>query len=626
MLSTMRKGVSTIFAKALMILLVLSFALWGVGDMIRQGGTQSVAKVGDSRISPQEFNERMARAKAQMQGMPEEMLNSSMMRTQVLQGMVQQLLLLQESNRIGLKINDDIIAQVIRENPQFQDKNGSFSEIRFLSFLQNNRVSEAGFIATIRNDVESASVLQTLDMPESLQFQTLNNVLALAKRQSRSADIFIIPQTKIEKKEPSDKALNALYETIKADYMVPETRSISYIVADVTAINAAISKNISEEAIADRYAAEKDALGKPETRDVMQYLFADKKSAKAAAAALAGGSTDSVIAKDFGLKNGKPVVMNAITADALPDAVSAIVFDAPEKGFTPPVKTDFGWNVYKITSVTKRTVPSLESSKETIRTLLFNEEKESALHDISYKIEDALAAGDTIEAAVKSLGYDAKTFTITADKSKRTQGEAKSLEAYVINTGFALAESEFSGFQEYGKAYVAVTVGSITPETAKPLNDVRTQVLSRFHESELTRISAEHAAATAAALRTSKDPVAVASKSGVSVRSLGPVRLAEALASTKDVGGIPSELRRRLFETDLGDMTTPVQMPNGSWALAKVTKITQDTDFADTASPISRELTPALNNTVYANYLRHLTTLYPVDVNEELLNGSAENP
>lgn len=626
MLSTMRKGVSTIFAKALMLLLVLSFGLWGVGDMLRSSGTTHVARVGDAKISPNEFEERMARIKNQMQGMPEEMLNSEMMKTQILQGMVQQLLLLQEANNIGMKVDNTTIAKVIRENPQFQNTKGAFDAAAFRAFLSSNRISEAGFVETIRRDVESATVLQTLDVPETIAFTALSHSLDAAKRQSRTADIYVIPPVNIEVKSPDDKALEDFYRTIQADYMQPETRSIAYVAIPAASIDAYTSNDINDTKIEDRYAIEKEHMGTPEKRDLLQFLFKDGDKAKQAAQDLRKGTNAETIANHYPLQNGEALTMRGVSKSSLPSEAADAVFSLGNGDISPPVQTEFGWHVFKVTGITKGTTPSLEKMRDSIRSMLIEEERENTLFSIAGKIEDAMAAGDRVDKAVKALGIPASSKTIEATSKQVPAGDATTVESYAIKTGFGLGEGEFSGFQQVGATYVAATALSITEKEPKALADVKTEVSRRYAESERVRASAERAATVATALRSSQDPQDVAVKERIQRRSFGPITLGQALESQKPVNGMPVELLRRMFDIALGDMTTPVRMADGSWALAKITKITQAADVTANNSTPSKELTPVLNNTVYANYLKYLTTRYPVTVNDALLKDANAQP
>ena len=51
MLQTLRKGASSWVAKAFLGLLVISFAVWGIGDMFRGFGVKAVASIGSDAVA-----------------------------------------------------------------------------------------------------------------------------------------------------------------------------------------------------------------------------------------------------------------------------------------------------------------------------------------------------------------------------------------------------------------------------------------------------------------------------------------------------------------------------------------------------------------------------------------------
>ena len=62
MLEFLRNGVRTWYFKALLGLLVLSFAIWGVGDIFRPGlSGNTVVKVGNIEIGSQQFTSALQR-------------------------------------------------------------------------------------------------------------------------------------------------------------------------------------------------------------------------------------------------------------------------------------------------------------------------------------------------------------------------------------------------------------------------------------------------------------------------------------------------------------------------------------------------------------------------------------
>src|SRR5690606_30060148 len=130
MLDSLRKASGTWVAKLLLILLVLSFAVWGISGQIMTGaGGDTVVQVGDTRVSTvdyrlaydrqlsmlsQQFGQRLTREQAQAFGVD----------NQVLQQLVAGALLDEQANRLGLGVSRDRLAQLTAEDPAFQGANG----------------------------------------------------------------------------------------------------------------------------------------------------------------------------------------------------------------------------------------------------------------------------------------------------------------------------------------------------------------------------------------------------------------------------------------------------------------------------------------------------------------------
>src|SRR5262245_21287818 len=57
MLDSMRRGVSNIFTKFLLALLIVAFAIWGIGDVWRRTSQGALATVGGTEITSDEFRQ-----------------------------------------------------------------------------------------------------------------------------------------------------------------------------------------------------------------------------------------------------------------------------------------------------------------------------------------------------------------------------------------------------------------------------------------------------------------------------------------------------------------------------------------------------------------------------------------
>ena len=63
MLEAIRKGTQTIYAKIIIILIVASFSVWGIGGIFQESFYDEVIIVGDYKISQAEFESELTNTK-----------------------------------------------------------------------------------------------------------------------------------------------------------------------------------------------------------------------------------------------------------------------------------------------------------------------------------------------------------------------------------------------------------------------------------------------------------------------------------------------------------------------------------------------------------------------------------
>lgn len=622
MLASMRKGASSFLSKALMLFLVLTFGVWGIGDMLRQNSS-TLATVGKAKLSIPEFQTRLRMMQRSLEGVPPEYANSDGFKQEVVQGIVQQMLLLQEAQYQGFVLDDKAIARVISRTPQFQTATGMFDGNAFQNFLRANDTNEATFIETLRRDVASTALLESLSMPKSLGFPRLAKALTEAQGQSRSADIYIVRAADAsEIKVPDDKTLEAYYNEVKQQYLTPESRTIDYVVVPQDAIEKKIRENISASDIEDRYALEKPNMTTPEKRSVTQLLFSDEGKAKEAADALKAGKKPAEVASEAGIK---PTVMRETGKDALPNEAAEIVFALKEGDVSAPVKTGFGWHVFVLDGITEGKAPSLEASKSRIEGLLVSERVEEELQSLSGQFEDAIAAGDSAEKAAAALKADARAGTLEGVDAQGRHANGAGLKGdpvlpTVLAKGFALDEGQSSGFEPATKAYVAVFARHVTEQAPKPLESIKADLLKRYMAEQRSLASARKAQNVATTLEGS-DAADVIAKEKLERRTVNGITLSQALNATKETLGMPPLIMRSLFDTKLGEVTAPAKLENGNWVIARVTAINQSLKEPAEDTTLTEAQRSMVANAIYTDYLQHLVVKYPVEINQNLLKS-----
>ena len=114
MLDSMRGLAKSFVAKGLMTLLVLSFALWGVGDIVRSQSSGTLASVGGESIGPNQFIGEVRQMQQAMAQMGVTDINPQALQGEVLRRMIQERLLTQWAHDTGLRVNRETLAQTVR--------------------------------------------------------------------------------------------------------------------------------------------------------------------------------------------------------------------------------------------------------------------------------------------------------------------------------------------------------------------------------------------------------------------------------------------------------------------------------------------------------------------------------
>ena len=156
MLRGMRKASSNWLGRIIMALVLgtiaVSFAIWGIGDIFRGFGRSTVAKVGSTEITIDQFrqiyNDRLQQLGRQI-GRPITPDQARLL--QIDQRLIGQLVaessLDQRAHQMGLNLSDAEIARQIMNDPNFRNPGGQFDRARFEAMIRNAGYSEPRFAA-----------------------------------------------------------------------------------------------------------------------------------------------------------------------------------------------------------------------------------------------------------------------------------------------------------------------------------------------------------------------------------------------------------------------------------------------------------------------------------------------
>ncbi len=139
---------------------------------------------------------------------------------------------------------------------------------------------------------------------------------------------------------------------------------------------------VSDAQIAAYYAKNKQQFAQPERRDLLIILTKTEAQAKQAKAALEAGQPFEKVVKKYSIDDASKAQggkLPAVAKGQQEKAFDTAIFAAKKSKVTGPVKTQFGYYVFKVTKVTVASQQSLEEAKATIKQVLASQNQQKAL-------------------------------------------------------------------------------------------------------------------------------------------------------------------------------------------------------------------------------------------------------
>ncbi|MEM9104691.1 MAG: SurA N-terminal domain-containing protein, partial [Pseudomonadota bacterium] len=406
MLDALRNSAKSWVAKALLGLLVLSFAVWGISGTVFQGAGNSVVTVGETLVTPDEFRlayeRQMSNASRQFgRRLTRDQARAMGLENQVLIQVAMNAALNEQSRRMNLGLSEDRLATLIAEDPVFHGVNGRFDRSTFAAVLRNAGMTEDEFIVSQEQTAVRAQIVEAIsdgyEAPDAL-LQALNRY----ENETRTLDYVVLSTDLVGTvDDPTDDVLTTYFEENKTAYRAPEYRKIEYVT--LRAGDIADPTVIADDAVRDEYESRLDQFTTPETRTIEQLNFPDQETAQAAADKLAAGETFETLVAEQG-RTMSDVQLGTFQRETLPDqSIAPAVFGISVAGNTTDiVNGTFGPVILRVTEITPQNTRSFIEVANEIRADLALAEAEAVLLDVHDAYEDTRAGGATLQEAAKS--------------------------------------------------------------------------------------------------------------------------------------------------------------------------------------------------------------------------------
>jgi peptidyl-prolyl cis-trans isomerase D len=494
MLRGLRKASSNWLGKAIMAavvgFLVISFAIWGIGDIFRGFGRSTVAKIGRTEITIEQFrnlyNERLQQYARQF-GRPitPEQARAIGLDRLVIGQLISEVMLDERAHALGLALSDAEVAKEITNDPSFRGPSGQFDRQRFEQTIRSAGYTEGRFVAEQRRRLLrrelAGTIASGLTAPKAL-VEAMNRY----QNEQRSIEYVLLDRAQAgDIPAPSPEELAKYFEERKILFRAPEYRKL--VVVSLIPSEQARWIEISDVDLKRAYEERLARYTTPERRHILQIDFPNAEAASAAAERIAKGASFTEIAKELG-KGEKDIDLGTVTKAALIDrAVADAAFALKEGEVSAPVQGRFGTVLVQAVKIEPEQVRSLEQVAPELKQEIATARAKTEIFDVYNKIEDARAEGKTLAEAAANLKLEARTIEAVDRSGRDPTGTPVKLpdEQRLLAGAFSTDVGIERDPLQMQDGYVWYDVVAITPSRERPLDEVKDQVEARWREQEV---------------------------------------------------------------------------------------------------------------------------------------------
>lgn len=622
MLRGMRKASSNWLGKTIMAavmgVLIISFGVWGIADIFRGFGQSTLATVGHTEISTDQFRQLYTDRLQQIGRQFGRPLTMDQARAfgfdrQVLQQTIAEAALDEQARRLGLGQSDDETRRMIFSDPNFKGPNGAFDPQRFEAAIRQFGYSEQRYV----NDQRKVSLRRQIAGTISAGLEppkVMIDALSRFQNEQRSIEYVRLDAAQAGTIEPpSPETLAGYFDDHKIQFRAPEYRKIAFVA--ITPEDIAKWSEVSDEDARKLYELRKDSLGKPEKREVSQIVFPNTEEAAAARARLGSGMSFDDLAKERGLKSSDVELGLVSKSEIIDPEVANAAFTLPSGEISQPVAGKFGVALVKIGKIEPGVDVPYEIVAQGLKKEIATERARKSVADLRDKMEDERGGGASVVEAAKKLGLNAVTIDAVDRSGRRLDGQfateiPKGLD--VVTQAFGSDVGVDNDPISYNGGYVWYDVLGITPTRERTLDEVKDQVEAKWRDDQIASRLRTKATEMVQKLDQGAKLADEAASAGLKVETSAGFR------REASVPGVPAGLIAAAFRTAKDGAGQTAGSGNNEWIVFRLTDVSiPPVDLAsEEMKKVKEQLQRSIEDEQIAQYVTKLESDIGTTINE----------
>lgn len=494
MLQTIRDRVTSWIAYTIIGLIILSFALWGIGSYFGETTTPDVAEVKGNPITLREFQQAFQQ---QRQQFPE--TDITFLKPIVLQQLINERLLLETAQEQGLRIDDQLLQQAILSYQVFQE-DGVFNSDRYKQMLALQGLNEAAFEESLRRNLMVEQLREGLTSTAMVTPAQIDQYIRLLKQQRELQYVLLPLKNYMSKTTVKDTAVKNYFEENKERFVNPEQVKVRYLELDLEKIAADIP--VSETELKAAYQENETRYTQPETRSASHILVTTSTGADEAALEKARTRAESIydeittgnktfqeasteLQADKEIETGELGEIRKGMYDENPAFETALYEMQSPGDVSEPVQTQFGFHIIRLDAIEPEKTKPLAEVREEVAQELRLRKAENRFYDLSETLANLIYEhANSLEPAAQALDLkvqESPWFT-------RQKGEGIAAYPEVVEAAFSqdVLKNRFNSDLIELKPNHVVVVRADDYKPAKPqtLHEARSDIIDELKQQQ----------------------------------------------------------------------------------------------------------------------------------------------
>ncbi len=630
MLDWIREHTQGWIVRIILALIMVPFALFGVNSYINHRSNDSVAATVDGEnISVNEFQRALRQQQnaltASLGAEAASVTDDPRLRSEVLDSLIREHLLVQTAHRLGMVISDRQLAAFIATIPAFQS-NGHFDLQRYQQMLRSQGLTVSAFEQMVRDDLMMQDMRAAFANARQIPASSAQLFMQAYGQRREISQVELTPAEAGSVPAASPQAIQAYYAAHVRDFTLPARARFQYVVLSLD--DFARHLPIDAAAVKQYYTQNPTQFIQPEQRQARHILIAsvagDSPQKQAAARALAMDIYHKLVAhpdqfaalaKQYSADPGSASQggdLGWFARDAMVKPFADTVFGMQPGQISAPVHTEYGYHIIQLEGIRPAKTQTLAEASDAIVASLQKQQAGTRFADAAERFSNRVfEQADQLKPVADSLGLTLQTSAWMTQHGGDTAVLAggKMLQA-LFSPDVLVKHHNTEAIEVTPNTLVAAHLLDYQPARVQTLAEVTPQIQTLLRDQMARQLVASKGNAWLGELRAGKEP------DGLKWSAFEWVTRSQA-------GSLPAELVGPVFIADENTLPAYVgaQDAQGNWHLVRISRVSAPPAEADKLRVMQDQMARILAQQAFADYQHSLLDKAKVDVYRQAVNG-----